>query len=104
MQRTAILFLAGLLVLGWFGSEAYIGQQICVSSCIDLVGMPAWEQAVSVAVLPALLFIGGIWSWRTEKRLAAAKASAKPAPKKNPNETKGPEPPSSGANDKPSTP
>ena len=68
MRNSTILFIVALLILGWFGAEAYTAQNICVSSCIDLSGMPGWQQAVAVAILPALLIVAALRVRSNEKR------------------------------------
>ena len=55
-----ILFLAAVVVLVWFGSEAFTANEICATSCISLAGLNVAEVALAVAVLPVLLIIGGI--------------------------------------------
>jgi hypothetical protein len=67
MQRSTILFVAAILILGWFGSETFTVHQICATSCIDLSGLPIWGQALAVAVFPALLVLGGISLRRSER-------------------------------------
>ena len=67
MRNSTILFVVAVLILAWFGSETFTAQQICVTSCIDLSGMPVWEQASSVAILPIILVLGGIRVMKTEK-------------------------------------
>ena len=60
MRNSTILFIVALLILGWFGAEAYAAQNICVSSCLDLSGMPGWQQAVAVVILPTLLIVAAL--------------------------------------------
>jgi hypothetical protein len=55
-----------VLVLIWFGAEVFPGQQICVTSCVDLSGIPIWSQAIAVGILPVLLAIGGFKVRKTE--------------------------------------
>jgi|GEM_PF-2460611 TRAP-type C4-dicarboxylate transport system permease small subunit len=65
MRRSNILFVAAILILGWFGAEAYAGQNICVTSCISLSGLSSWEIGLVVAIIPVLLVIFGIISRRS---------------------------------------
>lgn len=67
MRNSRILFLAAIVVLVWFGSEAFTAQEICATSCISLVGLNVAEVALAVAVLPVLLIIGGIRIRQNEK-------------------------------------
>ncbi len=66
MRNSMILLLAALLILAWFGSEVYIAQEICVTSCIYLTGQPGWVQAIAVAILPALLLLAAFRVRKTE--------------------------------------
>ena len=71
MRNSNILFIVAVLVLVWFGAEVYTAQNICVTSCIDLSGLTNWEQAIAVAVLPALLIAGGLRAGQNEKKHGA---------------------------------
>lgn len=75
MRNSQILFLVAVLVLGWFGAEVYTAQNICVTSCIDLSGLTGWEQAIAVAILPAILIIGGVRARQNEKKQGTPVAS-----------------------------
>ncbi len=68
MRNSNILFLVAVVILVWFGSEVFVAQEICATSCISLSGLSIWEQGVSVIVLPVLLIIGGIRAKRTEDK------------------------------------
>ncbi|MDG6996650.1 MAG: hypothetical protein JRN52_12080 [Nitrososphaerota archaeon] len=68
MRNSTMLFLVALLILGWFGAEAYTAQNICVTGCIDLSGFTGWQQAIIVAILPVLLVLGGIRARSNEKK------------------------------------
>jgi membrane protein implicated in regulation of membrane protease activity len=68
VKNSSILFLVAFLVLVWFGAEVYTAQNICVTSCIDLSGLTGWEQAIAVAILPALLIAGGVKARQNEKK------------------------------------
>jgi membrane protein implicated in regulation of membrane protease activity len=67
MKNSNILFIVAVLILVWFGSETITGQQICVTSCVDLSGMSSWEQAVSVLILPVIILLGAIRVRKNEK-------------------------------------
>ena len=60
MRNSTILFIVAALVLVWFGAEVYTGQNICVTTCVDLSGLTSWEQAIAVVILPVILVYGGI--------------------------------------------
>lgn len=49
-----------MVVLVWFGSEAFTGQEICATSCISLAGLNTVETAAAVAVLPVILLLLGL--------------------------------------------
>lgn len=67
MRNSMILFLAAIVVIVWFGSEAFTANEICATSCISLAGLNVAEEALAVAVLPVLLLIGGIRVRQNEK-------------------------------------
>jgi hypothetical protein len=67
LKNSTILFLVAALILVWFGSEASLAQEICVTSCISLAGATIWEEAIAVAILPALIIVGAIKLRSTEK-------------------------------------
>jgi hypothetical protein len=69
VRNSNILFLVAFLILAWFGAEAFTAQNICVTSCVDLSGLTNWEQAIAVAILPAILVFGGFRLRKTEKNL-----------------------------------
>jgi purine-cytosine permease-like protein len=73
LKNSTILFLAALLILGWFGAETYYGQNICVTSCISFQGYPVWAEVIAVAILPVLLLIGALKLRATEKLVAQKK-------------------------------
>jgi hypothetical protein len=85
MRQSTIFFIVAVLVLIWFGAEAFPGQQICVTSCISLVGMNSAEQAAAAVILPILIALGGLSLRRSEKQKELA---AKTNPKV-PEQTKG---------------
>lgn len=60
--------MAAFVVLVWFGSEAFTAQNICATTCISLGGMNYVEDGIVVAILPVLLFIGGLRVRNNEKR------------------------------------
>lgn len=76
MRNSQILFLVAVLVLGWFGAEVYTAQNICVTSCISLVGLTGWEQATAVVILPILLVAGGFKARQNEKKLGTPVAQS----------------------------
>ena len=67
MRNSNILFIVAFVILVWFGSEVFTAQEICATSCISLSGLSAWEQVVSIVVLPVILVIGGVRVRKTEK-------------------------------------
>jgi membrane protein implicated in regulation of membrane protease activity len=79
VKNSNILFLVAVLVLGWFGAEVYTAQNICVTSCISLVGMTSWEQGIAVVVLPVLLIAGGFRARQNEKKQKTAVPGAAPS-------------------------
>jgi len=74
VKNSSILFIVAVLILGWFGAEVYTAQNICVTTCISLSGLTSWEQAIAVAILPALLVAGGLKARQTEKQGSTAVA------------------------------
>lgn len=68
MRNSTIYFIVALLILGWFGAEAYSAQNICVTGCFDLSGFAGWQQGIIVAILPALLLVAGLRVRSNEKR------------------------------------
>ena len=70
MRNSTILFLAAIVILVWFGSEAFTAQELCVTSCIMLTGLNALEDAIVVAVLPILLLVGALKVRAKEKQPA----------------------------------
>ena len=68
MRNSTILFLAAIVILVWFGSEAFTAQELCVTSCIMLTGLNVLEDAIVVALLPVLLVIGGVRVRKKEKQ------------------------------------
>jgi hypothetical protein len=60
--------MVSILVLIWFGVEAFPGQEICVTQCISLVGMNLAEQIAAVVALPILIALGGLSLRRSEKQ------------------------------------
>jgi len=72
LRNSTILFLAAIVILVWFGSEAFTAQELCVTSCIMLTGLNALEDAIVVAVLPILLVIGGLRVRAKEKQPSQA--------------------------------
>lgn len=64
MRNSMILILAAIVIIMWFGSEAFTGNEICATSCVTLAGLNVVEKAVAVAVLPVLLLIG---AWRVRE-------------------------------------
>jgi membrane protein implicated in regulation of membrane protease activity len=74
VRNSQILFLVAVLILVWFGAEVYTAQNICATSCISLSGLTGWEQAIAVAILPALLVIGGVKAHQNEKKEGTAVA------------------------------
>ena len=74
MRNSTILFLAAIVILVWFGSEAFTAQELCVTSCIMLTGLNFLEDAIVVAILPVLIVVGGFRVRKKEKQ------PAQPAP------------------------
>jgi membrane protein implicated in regulation of membrane protease activity len=79
VRNSTILFIVALLILGWFGTEVYTAQNICVTTCISLSGLTTWEQGLAVAILPVLLIIGGLKARQTEKHPPAALTQGEPS-------------------------
>jgi purine-cytosine permease-like protein len=77
LKNSTILFLAAIVVLVWFGAEAYPGKEICATSCMSLSSLNYPEIAVVVAILPILLVIFGIRLRAVEKKLASQPAPTK---------------------------
>jgi membrane protein implicated in regulation of membrane protease activity len=75
LKNSTIVFLAAAVVLVWFGSEAFLGQEICATSCISLAGTTSWEDAVVVAILPVLLLIGAL-KLRSKEKIEASQRKA----------------------------
>ncbi|MDG6924109.1 MAG: hypothetical protein JRN67_12565 [Nitrososphaerota archaeon] len=69
MRNSTILFLVALLILGWFGAEAYTAQNICVTGCFDLSVFPGWQQAIIVVIFPALLVVAGLRARSNERKM-----------------------------------
>lgn len=69
LRNSMILFLAAVVILVWFGAEAFTGNEICATSCISLAGLNFAEVVAAVVALPVLLLIGGIRVLKNEKRL-----------------------------------
>jgi membrane protein implicated in regulation of membrane protease activity len=67
VRNSTILFIVAALVVVWFGSEAYVSQQICITTCESLAGLNSWEQGIAVAILPVILVIAGIRVRQKEK-------------------------------------
>jgi hypothetical protein len=67
LRQSTIFFIVSVLVLIWFGAEAFPGQEICVTSCISLKGMNIAEEVATVAILPILIVLGGFSLRRSEK-------------------------------------
>ena len=74
LRNSTILFLAAIVILVWFGSEAFTAQELCVTTCIMLTGLNVLEDAVVVAILPILLVVGGFRVRQKERQ------PAQPAP------------------------
>lgn len=70
-----MLFLAAVVVVVWFGSEAFTAKNICATSCISLAGLNIIEQSLAVAILPALLVIAGFRVRKNEKLPPATRSS-----------------------------
>ena len=78
LRQSTIFFIVAVLVLIWFGAEAFPGQQICVTSCISLKGMNIAEEVAAVAILPILIVLAGFSLLRSEKeKEIAVKTSPK---------------------------
>lgn|SRR5487761_744076 len=83
LRQSTIFFIVSVLVLIWFGAEAFPGQEICVTSCISLKGMNIAEEVAAVAILPILIVLGGFSLRRSEKeKEIAARTSPKVSEKK----------------------
>ncbi len=67
MKQSTAFFIIAVLVLIWFGAEAFPGKEICATSCISLSGMNIAEQVVTVVIFPIILAIGGIYLRRSGK-------------------------------------
>ncbi len=67
MRNSAILFLAAIVILVWFGSEAFTASEICATSCISLEGLNTIEDVAIVAILPVFLILGGIRARKKER-------------------------------------
>ncbi|MHB8567686.1 MAG: hypothetical protein ACYC7D_01165 [Nitrososphaerales archaeon] len=80
MRNSSYAFIAAFLVLGWFETEAYTAQNICVTSCLDLSGMTMWEQLLAAAILPILIVLYGLNMRRNEN--LARKQKPDPSPEK----------------------
>jgi membrane protein implicated in regulation of membrane protease activity len=78
VKNSNILFIVAFLVLGWFGAEVYTAQNICVTSCISLVGLTNWEQGIAVVILPVLLVAGGFRARQNEKKQGTTVAETEP--------------------------
>ena len=76
MRNSTIMFLVAILILGWFGSEIFTAQEICVTSCMDLSGLNVWEQGIAAVILPVFLVLIGINSRRNENALRKTKAKS----------------------------
>ena len=86
LRQSTIFFIVAVLVLVWFGAEAFPGQQICVTSCISLKGMNIGEEISAVAILPILIVLAGFSLRKSEKQkeIAAKTSTSSPEEKKEP--------------------
>jgi membrane protein implicated in regulation of membrane protease activity len=73
VRNSTILFIVAVLVLVWFGSEAYVSQNICALSCYSLTGSTPLELAIYVAILPVILVIAGVRAMQKERKPPPAK-------------------------------
>lgn len=88
LRQSTIFFIVAVLVLIWFGAEAFPGQQICATSCISLKGMNIAEEVAAVAILPILIVLAGINQRRSEKQKEKVKPSEQTQDKKEPDSEK----------------
>lgn len=68
MRQSTIFFIVAVLVLIWFGAEAFPGKEICVTSCFSLAPYTLPEQIAIVVALPILIVLAGFSQRRTENR------------------------------------
>jgi hypothetical protein len=78
MRQSTIFFVVAVLVLIWFGAEAFLGNNICVTSCVSLAGMNFAEVASAVAILPILIALGGYSLRKSEKQKEELAAKSNP--------------------------
>jgi hypothetical protein len=80
LRQSTIFFIVAVLVLIWFGAEAFPGQQICVTSCYSLKGMNVAEEIAAVAILPVLIVLAGFSLRKSEKQKEMAAKTSREVP------------------------